>query len=52
MNDTKSQRERFEQAALELSVDLDEEKLRQALRKIAPDPKKKAGGDKGTKDAS
>ena len=31
------QRERFEQVARELDVDLDEEKLREALRKIAPD---------------
>lgn len=35
--DTKrSQRERFGQAARELGVDLDEEKLREALRHIAP----------------
>lgn len=31
-----SQRERFEQAARELGVELDEEKLKEALRKIAP----------------
>jgi hypothetical protein len=30
------QRERFEQAACELGVDLDEEKLREALRRLAP----------------
>lgn len=34
---TKSQRERFEEAARELGVDLDEEKLREMLRKIAPE---------------
>ena len=32
-----SQRERFEQAARELGVEIDEEKLKEALRKIAPD---------------
>lgn len=31
------QRERFEQAARELGVDLDEEKLKEALRRIAPE---------------
>lgn len=36
----KSQRERFEQAARELGVELDEQKLKDALRKIAPDPQK------------
>jgi hypothetical protein len=34
---TKSQRERFEQAGRELGVDLDEQKLKEALRKIAPE---------------
>lgn len=33
----KNQRERFEQAARELGVDLDEEKLKEALRRIAPE---------------
>lgn len=32
-----SQRERFEKTARELGVDLDEEKLRDALRRIAPE---------------
>lgn len=32
----KSQRERFEQAARELGVELDEEKLKEALQRIAP----------------
>ena len=32
-----AQRKRFEQTARELGVDLDEEKLKDALRKIAPD---------------
>lgn len=36
----KVQRERFEKAARELGVDLDEEELKKALRKIAPDPEK------------
>lgn len=31
------QRERFDQAARELGVELDEEKLKDALRRIAPD---------------
>lgn len=31
----KSQRERFEQAARELGIDLDEEKLKEALRKMS-----------------
>ena len=31
------QRERFEKAARELGVDLDEEKLKEELRKIAPE---------------
>ena len=35
----KSQREKFEQTARELGVELDEEKLKEALRKIAPDGK-------------
>ena len=34
-----TQRERFEQTARELGVDLDEETLKEALRKIAPAPK-------------
>lgn len=33
-----SQRERFEDAAREIGVELDEEKLKEALRKIAPGP--------------
>ena len=33
------QRDRFEQAARELGVDLDEEKLKETLRKIVPDRK-------------
>lgn len=37
-NPRESQRERFEQAARELGVELDEEKLKEALRKIAPKP--------------
>lgn len=37
------QRSRFEQAARDLGVELDEEKLKEALRKIAPDPKKDSG---------
>ncbi|WP_340110599.1 hypothetical protein [Pikeienuella sp. HZG-20] len=36
-----SQAERFEEAARELGVDLDEEKLKEALRKIAPDKPEK-----------
>lgn len=32
-----SQRDRFEQAARELGVELDEAKLREALRRIAPE---------------
>ena len=31
-----SQRERFEEAACELGVELDEQKLKETLRKIAP----------------
>lgn len=34
---TKDQRDRFEQTARELGVELDEEKLKEALRKIAPE---------------
>jgi hypothetical protein len=34
---TASQQKRFEQAARDLGVDLDEEKLREALRKTAVD---------------
>jgi len=33
----KTQKERFEQAARELGVELDEEKLKEALRKLAPE---------------
>ena len=36
MKNATNQRERFEQAARELGVELDEEKLKEALRKIAP----------------
>jgi len=36
-NDDDSQKRRFEQAARKLGVDLDEAKLREALRKMAPD---------------
>lgn len=36
MKEPKTQADRFEQAARELGVDLDEEKLKEALRKIAP----------------
>lgn len=43
----KSQRERFEQAARELGVELDEEKLKDALRKIAPAPKERLRGPTG-----
>ena len=35
-DNAKAQRNRFEQAARELGVDLDEQKLKEALRKIAP----------------
>jgi len=46
-----SQRERFEQAARELGVELDEEKLKEALQRIAPEvgpPKRdpRSGGAK------
>jgi hypothetical protein len=34
----KTQHERFEQAARESGVELDEEKLKEALRRIAPKP--------------
>ncbi|MFQ8434082.1 hypothetical protein ACLJK8_22770 [Amaricoccus sp. W119] len=34
MRDTQSQRERFEQTARELGVELDEEKLKDALRRM------------------
>jgi hypothetical protein len=47
-SDKDDQRKRFEQAARELGVELDEEKLREALRKIAPDdrpPKEKRDDD-------
>lgn len=41
-----SQRERFEEAAREMGVDLDEAKLKEALRKIAPEkPEKEKGRD-------
>jgi hypothetical protein len=33
----KRQRERFEQATRELGVELDEEKLKETLRRIAPE---------------
>ena len=36
-----SQRERFEQTARELGVELDEEKLKETLRKITPHPEGK-----------
>lgn len=44
--DDGSQRKRFEQAARELGVELDEEKLKEALRKIAPDQKDKDDASK------
>lgn len=34
--ETESQADKFEQAARELDVELDEEKLKEALRRIAP----------------
>lgn len=34
MNENKSQRDRFEQTARELGVELDEEKLKETLRKM------------------
>jgi isopropylmalate/homocitrate/citramalate synthase len=37
--ENKAQSERFRQAARELGVELDEEKLKEALRKIAPEDK-------------
>ncbi|WP_165103034.1 hypothetical protein [Pikeienuella piscinae] len=40
-DNNKSQRDRFEKAARELGVDLDEEKLKKALRKIAPEKPEK-----------
>lgn len=40
------QSERFEQAARELGVELDEEKLKEALRKIAPEKPKPASDEK------
>jgi hypothetical protein len=39
------QRERFEQVARELGVELDEEKLKEALRKIAPEKRRERDGD-------
>jgi len=41
----KSQSERFKQAARELGVELDEEKLKKALRKVAKPEQKKRGDD-------
>ncbi|WP_165094671.1 hypothetical protein [Pikeienuella piscinae] len=38
---TTDQSERFEETARELGVDLDEAKLKEALRKIAPDKPEK-----------
>lgn len=35
-----AQRKRFEQKARELGVEMDEEKLKEALRNIAPQPAK------------
>lgn len=49
--DGQSQRERFEQAARELGVELDEEKLKEALRKIAPERESQSRKD-GSSDAS
>lgn len=43
------QRQRFEEAARELGVVLDEEKLKEALRKIAPEPRPSRKGAKATK---
>lgn len=37
LNEPEIQRERFERAAREFGVDLDEDKLKDALRKIAPE---------------
>lgn len=42
------QRERFEQVARELGVELDEEKLKETLRKVAP--KARANHKENTKD--
>lgn len=43
---SQAQSERFEQAARDLGVELDEVKLREALRKIAPMPPKEDDGRK------
>lgn len=42
----RSQSERFEQAAKELGVDLDETKLAETLRKLAKHESEKKGDDK------
>lgn len=42
----KSQQKRFEEAARDLGVDLDEAKLKEALRKIAPEKPQGEGDDK------
>jgi isopropylmalate/homocitrate/citramalate synthase len=44
--DAHTQRERFEQVARELGVELDEEKLKEALRKIATENEKSKSGDR------
>ena len=43
--DEYSQARRFEEAVRELGVDLDEAKLKEALRKIAPEKPKKEKDD-------
>lgn len=47
--DKSSQRKRFEQTARELGVDLDEEKLKEALRRMA---KERAADNGDSKDDS
>lgn len=55
--DRQSQRDRFEETARELGVDLDEVKLKEALRRLAPEPKDKrrdkdsSGSDRPSRDA-
>lgn len=43
---TTDQRGRFEEAARKLDVDIDEERLKDALRKIAPEKPKEQKNDK------
>ena len=45
--DSNAQVERFEQAARELGVELDERKLKETLRKIAPERPEGEHGDGG-----